>query len=178
MQKIQRQRLYVDMDGTLAVFTPSNDMSILYEEGYFRKREPHKNVVEAVRMINSRCTDIEVYVLSAYLQDSKYALIEKNLWLDDYLPEIDLHRRVFVPCGVDKKSGVEGGLMSSDTLLDDYTKNLNNWIPAKGIKLLNGINHTNGTWKYDRIRYDRSVLSLAYGIVSIMRGEAHVYDEK
>ena len=32
--------------------------------------------------------DFDVYILSAYLTDSRYALEEKNAWLDKYLPEL------------------------------------------------------------------------------------------
>lgn len=112
------------------------------------------------------------------MTDSQYALQEKNEWLDRYLPEIDQTHRIFVPCGSDKKEGI-GGIRSDDFLLDDYTHNLNEWQPpARGIKLLNAINHTRGSWEHDRIRYDRTPTDLADGIISIMRDERRIFDEK
>ena len=175
----QRQRLFVDMDGTLAVFKPVDEMETLYEKGYFLNLEPHENVVAAVKEIIAKNSDIEVNILSAYLSDSKYALQEKNAWLDKYLPEIDREHRVFVPCGTDKKEGIRDGIRKDDFLLDDYTKNLNEWQPpARGIKLLNGINHSRGTWSYDCLRYDREAGSLASAIVSVVRGEQQIYDKK
>lgn len=174
-----RQRLFVDMDGTLAVFTPVDELETLYEKGYFGNLEPHENVVSAVREIIENHPEIEVHVLSAYLTDSKYALQEKNEWLDKYLPEIDQAHRVFVPCGSDKKEGIEGGVRPDDFLLDDYTHNLNDWQPpARGIKLLNAINHTRGSWEHDRIRYDRDPSALADGIVAIMQGRERIFDER
>ena len=174
----QRQRLFVDMDGTLAVFKPVDEMETLYEKGYFLNLEPHENVVAAVKEIIVRNPDIEVNILSAYLTDSAYALQEKNAWLDRYFPEIDREHRVFVPCGTDKKEGIRDGIRENDFLLDDYTKNLNEWQPpARGIKLLNGINHNRGTWAYDRLRYDREAASLASAIVSVMQGEQQIYDK-
>lgn len=173
------KRLFVDMDGTLAVFTPVDELETLYEKGYFLNLKPHENVVAAIKEIITKHPEVEVNILSAYLSDSKYALEEKNKWLDKYLPEIDSKHRVFVPCGTDKKEGIPNGVSKDDFLLDDYTKNLNDWQPpARGIKLLNGINHTRGTWTYDRIRHDRGASDLANGIVSIVHGKSRVYDKK
>lgn len=174
-----KKRLFVDMDGTLAVFTPLDTLEKLYEKGYFLNQAPHQNVVEAVRDIIVNHPEIEVNILSAYLTDSPYALVEKNEWLDRYLPEIDQAHRVFVPCGSDKKEGIKGGVRETDFLLDDYTKNLVDWEPpGRGIKLLNAINHTKGTWEHDRIRFDREPESLADGVVAVMRGERQIFDEK
>lgn len=175
----QRQRLFVDMDGTLAVFKPVDEMETLYEKGYFLNLMPQENVVEAIREIATNHPEIEVNILSAYLTDSKYALQEKNEWLDRHLPEIDSDHRIFVPCGTDKKEGIREGIRSNDFLLDDYTKNLNEWQPpARGIKLLNGINHTRGSWAHDRLRYDREPSALADSILSIMREEKQIFDER
>ncbi|MCC8028009.1 MAG: hypothetical protein LIP16_22220 [Clostridium sp.] len=174
-----KQRLFVDMDGTLAVFTPVNTLETLYEQGYFLNQAPHEKVVQAIKYIIANYPDIEVNILSAYLTDSKFALQEKNEWLDRHLPEIENSNRIFVPCGSDKKAGIVGGIRSNDFLLDDYTRNLNDWQPpARGIKLLNAINHTHGSWEFDRIRYDRSPLELADGIAAVMRGERQIFDEK
>ena len=174
-----RQRLFVDMDGTLAVFTPVRELETLYEKGYFLDQAPHENVVAAIKEIIADYSDVEVNILSAYLTDSPYALKEKNEWLDKYLPEINQANRVFVPCGSDKKDGIARGIREDDFLLDDFTKNLHDWQPpARGIKLLNSINHSKGSWEHDRIRYDRDPTDLASGIVGIMRNERQIFDEK
>ncbi|WP_373843190.1 5' nucleotidase, NT5C type [Bacteroides heparinolyticus] len=175
----QKIRFFVDMDGTLAVFSPVHKFETLYEQGYFLSLEPHENVVAAIKEIILNYPEIEVNILSAYLVDSKYALVEKNDWLDRYLPEVEPKNRLFVPCGTDKKEAVRGGVGSSDFLLDDYTHNLVSWQPpARGIKLLNTINHTRGSWDGDRIRYDRAPKDLAEALVSIMRNERRILDEK
>lgn len=175
----QKQRLFVDMDGTLAVFTPVNELEQLYEPGYFLDLAPQRNVVSAIKHILMHHPEIEINILSAYLSDSKYALQEKNEWLDRYLPEVTLDHRIFVQCGADKKSAIEDGIRSNDFLLDDYTNNLNAWQPpARGIKLLNAINHTRGSWTHDRIRYDRAPMDLADLIVAIMQNKQHVLDAR
>lgn len=104
----KKQRLFVDIDGTLAVFKPVDTLETLYEKGYFLNLAPHENVVAAVKEIVTNHPEIEVNILSAYLTDSQYALQEKNEWLDRYLPEIDQTHRIFVPCGSDKKEGIGG----------------------------------------------------------------------
>lgn len=175
----EKQRLFVDMDGTLAVFRKVDELETLYEKGYFLNLAPQKNVLAAVRELIVNHPEIEVNILSAYLTDSQYALQEKNEWLDKFLPEIKRDHRVFVPCGTDKKEGIRGGVRGNDFLLDDYTKNLKEWQPpARGIKLLNGINHSRGTWPFDRLRHDRDALSLSTAILSIMRDENQIFDEK
>ena len=168
---MEKQRLFVDMDGTLATFTPVDRLETLYEKGYFLNLRPLDNVVLAIKDIIHNSLDIEVFILSSYLSDSPYALDEKNRWLDKHLPEFDAEHRIFPPCGTDKKEYIPGGIRQTDCLLDDYTHNLTLWQPpARGIKLLNGINHTKGTWKHDCIRFDQIPKELATQIAGIMQG--------
>lgn len=170
----EKQCLYVDIDGTLAVFRKLNTLEPLYEKGYFLNLEPMVNVVAAVKQLVNN-PDIEVKILSAVLTDSPYAMDEKNAWLDKYLPEISVANRIFIPCGHNKKDFVN--IRSDDYLLDDYTNNLLNWQPpAKGIKLLNGINHTKATWNYDCIRYDKNPSDIATDILKIMQGKEIIRD--
>ncbi len=103
------RRLLVDMDGTLAKFHPVEQLETLYEPGYFRNLEPQQTVVEAIREILWKHPEREVYIMSSVLRDSKYALQEKNEWLDRYLPEIDQEHRIFPPCGENKARYVPEG---------------------------------------------------------------------
>ena len=175
----ERQRLFVDMDGTLVVFKTIDTIETLYEKGYFAELEPIPNTINAIRSIIEEHPEIEVHVLSAYLEDSKYALQEKNSWLNQYLPEIDPKKRIFVPCGEDKKEYIPEGIRATDYLIDDYTLNLVKWQPpAKGIKLLNGINHTKGTWEHDCISCKKDASVLAQNIVDVMKGKVRIKDQK
>lgn len=159
-------RLFVDMDGTLAVWNPTKKLEDLYEEGYFKNLKPYSDVVEAVRQIYTFCSDIEVFILSAYILDSPYALKEKNEWLDKYLPEIDQEHRCFCHCGTDKSLAVPDGIKTTDVLLDDYTVNLNDWCPPGiGLKLLNGINDTHKSWQGERISRLQTSTEIAMQIV-------------
>ena len=121
-------------------------MERLYEKGYFLDLPPIPNVVRAIQQLYEQHS-CDIYILSAVV-DSPFAVPEKNEWLDRYLPEISKSRRLFIPCGENKAEYVPYGVRETDVLLDDYTKNLLAW-PEKGVKLLNGINHTNGRWRGD-----------------------------
>lgn len=173
-----RQRLFVDMDGTLAEFKNVDTLETLYEKDYFINLKPNENVLGAIKQLIAD-NDIDVYILSAYLTDSRYALEEKNAWLDKYLPELPQEKRLFVPCGTDKSVAVPGLIRPDDYLLDDYTKNLSEWEPpARGIKLINGINHTNGTWQGDKIQFTHAPEELSSMISDVMKGWTHFYEDR
>lgn len=178
--KIEKIRLFVDMDGTLAEWRPSKSLEELCEDGYFRSLNPYKNVVDAVRkVVNERSDEVEVFILSAYLTDSKTALSDKNAWLDEFLPEIDAAHRVFCPCGSDKSKAVPEGIKDTDRLLDDYTVNLFDWCPPGfGIKLLNGINDTHKSWPGERIDKDNLTAEDIYDriMINCFRSRQTVYD--
>lgn len=169
---LKKSRLFIDLDGTLAKFQSVNTMETLYEEGYFLNLEPIQNVIDAVKLVLQQQPELPVYIMSSVLSDSKYALKEKNLWIDKYLPEIRPENRIFPPCGANKLDYVPGEISIYDYLLDDYTQNLNQWEPpAKGIKLLNGINGTKGMWNSNMISYEKESMQIAKDILAVMNGE-------
>jgi len=176
--KREKRRVFVDMDGTLAVFTPVNTLETLYEKEYFLNLEPIPNMVKAIRLLQAQVPEVEVFILTSYLSDSRYAMQEKNAWLDKHLPKLDYEHRVFCPCGTDKKEVVPEGIKPTDYLLDDYTANLTTWEPpAIGVKLLNGINHSKGTWKGSRISAENSPYLIVRKIMDVVEGNA-VFDAK
>lgn len=154
------KRLFVDMDGTLAEWKQVEAFEELYEEGHFLNLEPHDNVLEVVEEIRENEIDVEVFILSAYLTDSPFALYEKNQWLDQHT-EIDIEHRIFVPYGLPKALYIPGTIKETDFLLDDFTENLFEWENSggHGIKLLNGINHTNKTWVGSKLNYEDTSIS-------------------
>lgn len=170
----EKKRLFVDLDGTVAEFKHVDTLEVLYEEGYFRNLKPIPNMIKAVKFFLEKYPEIEVFSLSSVLTDSKYALEEKNAWIDEHLPEIDRNHRLYPPCGSSKKEYVLDKLRyigKNDYLVDDYTQNLLDWEPpAKGIKLLNGINHTNQTWKGNMLSVAKKPSALAQDICEVMSG--------
>lgn len=164
-------RLFVDMDGTLAAFRKVTALEELYERGYFSGLRPQENVVTAIRRL-ARDPSVQVYVLSAVLFDSHYALDEKNSWLDRYLPELGREQRIFVPCGESKALYISSYLCPEDILLDDYTVNLEDWRMhgGTGVKLLNGINHTRRSWDGARLSMARPPSQLANALLTVAKG--------
>lgn len=138
---MRKRRLFVDMDGVLAKW---NYVSIetVTTPGYFLGLAPQTTVVKAIEALCSR-NEFEVYILSSVFVDN-HSISEKNQWLDKYLPVIPEERRIFVPYGMRKTDAIENP-SSRDILIDDFTDNLRSWHGI-GIKLMNGINGTKGTW--------------------------------
>ena len=137
------RRLFIDMDGVLAVFDPDKSLEEVAMPGYFRNLAPMSNVVAAVKaIINNYGSEYEVYSLSSTLHEE--AIQDKSYWLDKVLPELPKENRIFVPYGKMKKDYI-AELHDSDILIDDFSKNLREWHGV-AIKLMNGINGTKGTW--------------------------------
>ena len=148
-----KRRYFIDMDGTIAKweYVP---FERLFEQGYFKNLKPQTQVIDGVRELCLQGDD--VYILSCYLSDSKYAMPEKIEWLKEYVPFIAPEKYILVPYGDSKVQHIPGGISAGDYLIDDYTKNLLEWQKAggTGIKLLNGINHSRGTWQGFKISMD------------------------
>lgn len=144
MKKKLKKRLFVDLDGTAAKWISESSIEDLYQKGYFLNLPAQDAIVNAIRKI-VREGKYEVYILSCYLSDSLYARAEKERWVREHLPEITYDHCIFVPFGEQKSGFVPGGTRRTDVLLDDYTKNLQEW-EGTGLKCLNGINHTRKTW--------------------------------
>ncbi len=164
------KRIFVDMDGTLAEFHPVDTMETLYEQGYFAQLAPHENVVNGIKTFMKENPDAEVFILSSVLTDSPKALPEKNAWLDRYLPEISMGKRIFVPCGSAKNEFVPSGICENDVLLDDYSKNLHEWT-GKALKLMNGINGTKGSFQGEKISAEMSAAEFAGRLAAFCEGK-------
>lgn len=182
---MKKVALFVDMDGTMAVWQTIPHMETLYEEGYFRNLPTIENICKAVNILatDPKYTDkISVFVLSAYLSDSQFAFNEKHEWLDEHMPNIkDLHRYL-LPFGSNKAEFLKeefmlDGLKDNFMLLDDYSANLHDWkkLGGTGVKVLNGINNTHGSWKGDSVNYtdDPSKIAESIGNMAtrILEGE-------
>ena len=163
------KNLFIDMDGTLCEWR-SNLKSIeeLYEEYYFSSLRKNTNLVNAIINIYEKYPD-NIFVLSCYLKDSKYAKNEKNIWLDENL-NIPNKNRIFIPVGENK--GFIGN--KGDLLLDDYSQNLLDWEENKkvGIKFINDINGSGIKWKGERIKFSASSEVIETFLLSKLREES------
>lgn len=148
------RRIFVDMDGTLAEWIENESTDVLYEKGYYENLKPNKFLLQVVKRLIKKGENI--YILSSFLNDSKYALEEKNNWLDRYLPELSKDNRLFVKYGENKTTVIPDGVSKFDYLIDDYSKNLFDWKDAGGvsIKFLNGINNKSKQWQGLSVKED------------------------
>lgn len=123
-------RIFIDMDGTLAKFNHNlKSEEVLYEEGYFYNLPPQENILKAIKQL-AKMYPKNVFILSCYLSDSKYALKEKEEWLQKHIPEIPVDKWHFVPCGKKKADFVPFNVTKTDILIDDYGENLKDWKKA------------------------------------------------
>lgn len=162
-----KKRLFVDIDGTLARFHDADKTYIeaMWTPGFYTSLKPFENAVEGLKQFIKEHPEVEVYVLSAYLDtDPPFIVGEKNEWLDKYLPEIPADHRIFTRAG-DNKADYIGDIGPGDYLLDDYNKNLHEFedAGAHAIKFHNDVNMRGlGTfggdagpiWSGDVVHYD------------------------
>lgn len=162
------KNLYVDLDGTLAVWRQASSIEELYEAGYYADLPEHSNVADAIRIIMRERPDITVRTMSAYFTDSAFALRDKHTFIDRVLPALPADNRIFVPYGKNKADYIAPG--DKQILLDDYTRNLMQWRESgySGIKLITDINHTRGTWDGPFVDFSWAPETIASKIVSII----------
>ncbi len=140
------KRLFVDMDGTLCEWKNNASPADLYQEKFFLDMKPNQELVKAIEMLAEESPE-QIYICSAVLFDSPYALAEKIAWLRSYLPAINKDHYIFTKCGEDKKQFIPGGISDRDILLDDHTPNLIMWnTDGVAVKAMNGINGKHGRW--------------------------------
>ncbi|MBR1416518.1 MAG: hypothetical protein IJ572_01710 [Bacilli bacterium] len=118
-------RLYLDMDGTIAHYELGN------ANNYDLKR-PLLDRINKIKEINSLFPNITLYVLTICHEEKN--ILEKNEWLDKYLPEVIKDNRVIIirnPKGnvtsAEKKRDYLNSLETTDTiiLIDDDPRILN-----------------------------------------------------
>ncbi len=140
---LPKQRLFVDMDGTVARFHDEVQyLERMFEKDFFRNLKPFEEACNAISEL-VRSGNYDVYILSAAVDgEPPYCRTEKAEWIKNNLPGIDSSRVIFTKVGQDKANFIPDGIRSTDILLDDYTKNLLEWERAGGIgiKAKNNIN--------------------------------------
>lgn len=72
-----KARLFVDMDGTLAVWKQAACFEDLLQPGYFRDLPPYQTVLDAVKILCTTKPELDVYALSAYIPENQYAVSER-----------------------------------------------------------------------------------------------------
>lgn len=153
-------RFFIDMDGTLAQFhAEDNYLERMTEPNFFANLKPFEEAIAKLKEYIAANPEREFFVLSGLTADAPDCALQKDRWLDQYLPEIDAAHRIYTENGDDKSLYIPSGVHARDILIDDYNKNLEDWQAAGGtsVKFVNPINDRaliGSRWQGERIRYN------------------------
>jgi 5'(3')-deoxyribonucleotidase len=126
------RKIFLDLDGTLAKFNVRNALQRFdKEEGFFAKLGAYKGIEE----VNEMAKKGNVYIISA--SPNSQADKDKMQWISKFLPDLPIDNICLCRIGTNKAQEIERVLnikVDKDCyLLDDYTKNLNEWENFGGI---------------------------------------------
>lgn len=141
-------RIFLDLDGTLARFNVRNALERFDKEvGFFANLLAYKGI----EVINELALTNQLFVISASPNDQ--ADNDKMIWLEKYLPNIRQENITLCRLGQNKAQIIQSKynivINEECYLLDDYTKNLNEWesFGGKGIKRITSVSD-NSTKKW------------------------------
>ena len=125
-------KIFLDMDGTLARFNVRNALNRFENErGFFANLLAYKGIEN----INEMVKNGNIYIIR--VSPNMYADIDKKTWLKKYIPNLKNENILFCRNGQNKAKFIESKLgIKIDKncyLLDDYTKNLVEWEEVGGI---------------------------------------------
>ena len=143
------KKIFLDLDGTLAKFNVPNALERFdKEEGFFSKLGAYKGI----ESINELAKNNNLFVISA--SPNEQADKDKMIWIEKYLPNIDINNITICRIGENKAKIIQDKynitINEQCYLLDDYTKNLNEWenFGGKGIKRLTFVSdNSRKLWK-------------------------------
>lgn len=141
--------IFLDLDGTCARFNVRNALQRFEnEKGFFANLLAYKGIEK----INELAKRKKVYIISA--SPNMYADLDKKAWVKRYLPNVKNSNILLCRNGQNKANFIEKTLKikidKNCYLLDDYTKNLNEWENAggTGIKRLTSVaDNSRKLWK-------------------------------
>lgn len=164
---MSKVRVFFDMDGVMAEYEKYVSIDDFSTPGYFRNRPPVMPIIKAMKyLVDNASDEIEIGIDSKAMNNA-YSKIEKMEWLNEFCSFIKKENIYFADEEKDK-SAVLNETYKSDILIDDYTPNLEKWHGI-GIKFLNGINNTKGTWKGYVVSGKSSPIIIAMTILAIAR---------
>lgn len=135
-----KKKIFLDLDGTLAKFNVPNALERFdKEEGFFSKLGAYKGI----EIVNELAKNNNLFVISA--SPNEQADKDKLIWLEKFLPNININNITICRIGENKAKIIQDkyNITINDNcyLLDDYTKNLNEWesFGGKGIKRITSV---------------------------------------
>ena len=143
------KKIFLDLDGTVAKFNVRNALERFDNEiGFFAKLGAYKGI----ESINELAKSGIVYIISA--SPNTQADNDKMIWINKYLPNVPLENITMCRVGENKAKIIESKYSMSISqecyLLDDYTKNLQEWVAngGTGIKRLTSVaDNSTGKWQ-------------------------------
>lgn len=154
-------KMVLDMDDTLAHFNEQEKAleRFSHEKHFFANLKPSKLLLNVqLALLNKKISPNDIYIVSA--SPNEQADNDKMEWLNKYLQVIPKSNIMFTRLGQDKAilfmERYHLNDLSNYILIDDYTKNLVNWLEKGGkpIKYINEYNNTKQSY-------------IAYGIPSL-----------
>ena len=143
------KKIFLDLDGTLARFNVRNALERFDNEiGFFANLLAYKGI----EIVNELAKTNQLFVISA--SPNEQADKDKMIWLEKYLPNIDVKNITICRLGQNKAQIIQEKynitINEQCYLLDDYTKNLNEWesFGGKGIKRITKVSdNSTKKWK-------------------------------
>ena len=142
-------KIFLDLDGTLAKFNVRNALERFdKEEGFFARLKAYKDI----EIVNELAKTNNLFIISA--SPNEQADKDKMTWLTKYLPNINVENITICRIGENKAKIIQDKynitINEQCYLLDDYTKNLNEWesVGGIGIKRLTSVSdNSTKKWK-------------------------------
>ena len=143
------KRIFLDLDGTLARFNVKNALERFdNEKGFFANLLAYKGI----EIVNELAREDNLFIISA--SPNEQADNDKMIWLKKYLPNIKQENITICRIGENKARVIESKynitINEQCYLLDDYTKNLNEWesVGGTGIKRITKVaDNSTKKWK-------------------------------
>lgn len=150
----KEQKIFLDLDGTVARFNVKNALERFDKEiGFFANLKAYKGIEE----INELAKNGQIYIISA--SPNEQADKDKMTWIKQYLPNVKIENITLCRLGENKAKIIESKykmrIKKNCILLDDYSKNLVEWesVGGVGIKRLTSVaDNSRGLWKGLAIR--------------------------
>lgn len=143
------KKVFLDLDGTLAKFNVRNALKRFDKEvGFFAKLGAYKGI----EVVNELAKTNQLFIISA--SPNEQADKDKMVWIQKYLPNVSIDNITLCRIGQNKAQIIEKKysikIDNNCYLLDDYTKNLNEWesFGGLGIKRLTSVaDNSRKLWK-------------------------------
>ena len=142
-------KIFLDLDGTLAKFDVERALERFdKEKGFFSQLEAFNNI----EIVNELAKKGNLFIISA--SPNEQADKDKMFWIKKYLPNISLENITLCRIGENKANIIESKynikINENCYLLDDYSKNLFEWLKkgGTGIKRITPISdNSRKLWK-------------------------------